>query len=109
MRYLDIDTHDPDFLSDLRGARLNGVTVSRRMQAGIAGSGALWLTVGLSTELGIAVFAHWLYDHVIKKGSPKTSIGGIDIEKNSGQINVIIQNHIYGQDWKPPNDKGEHE
>jgi len=94
---LEIETTDPDFLEDLRKARINGLEISFSLNAA-ADVEREYRTARFNIKFNEAdaarVFGEWLHDRIIGKTSHKITINQTDVSKNPNQIGIIIHNYI---------------
>jgi len=99
MLRLDIDTTDPDFLTDLDAAHIEGLTRTFRFDAS-APTDLNWLsiTITFAVTAGAHFFAAWLKERLVSKASNKTHMNNIDVSNNVGQVMVIINNVIQHKD-----------
>ncbi len=106
---LNLRTDDKELMDELKAQNFKGITFSTRH----------FTTDSMPTEIreficthAITIFdaaagtllASWLENRFKKKPARKTTINGIDVSKNSGQITIIINKFIQ-QNNTDENDK----
>jgi hypothetical protein len=99
MVHLDINTTDPTLLADLQAANIEGIRVSRRMEA--SSPEQQWFLIAVQVAVAAApLLIQWFSKRFPQKTSYKTTINGSDVSNNSGQIQTIIyqQIHIHQQE-----------
>jgi hypothetical protein len=92
-RFIRVATDDPDFLSDLQAAHIEGLSVSRRLEAAAGTPDVLLYAIDIAKAalpVAVPLFAQWLHHRYGQQKHGKTSIDGIVIPKGLKQTVVII-------------------
>ncbi|MFI5398648.1 MAG: hypothetical protein ACHQ9S_24230 [Candidatus Binatia bacterium] len=106
-RLIRIATDDRTFLSDLQAARIEGLNVSRRLQASGTEQGLPFL---LAVEIAkvlvptvLPLLVAWLHNRSTKKPNCETQIDGVRVTNDIKQITVIVMgDQIIQQDKGSP-------
>lgn len=86
-----IETEDENFASELMALEIPGVEITSRLCAAAGPADVFWFTVGYAAKKSIDLFALWMEQKIMIKGSPhNTRLNGLSRLDKAGEITDAI-------------------